>query len=130
MISKFLLHGIIAVFALTLFIGNDDVGALKAHATGALAIQIEGTRYGFSYGYRSAKSARRRALRECGRGCKIVAVYRNLCAAYAEDKLPGAKISQIVSGARNKQQAEETALDRCADSGGIQCEVRVSACDR
>lgn len=103
----------------------------SANAIGALAIDgNQGDRYGYSYDYRTKRSAMRRALKECARkNCEVVLIFRNGCAAYAADQLPGARIGGGSSGHGSREAAEEAAHERCALNGGILCKVRVSACD-
>jgi|FEC22Drversion2_1045045.scaffolds.fasta_scaffold00023_48 hypothetical protein len=100
-----------------------------AFAWGALAIDSNhGSRWGYSYGYTSESAAIRRAVGECGHGCRAVVTFNGACAAYAVDRTAG---STVYGWARasSRSAAEGAALGYCRSHGGRNCAIRVWGCD-
>ena len=98
-------------------------------AAGALAIDAEqGTAWGWAAGYATVAEAERRALQECGEGCRIVMRFEDECAAYAADQKQGSTIRGWSFGFASGGQAESAALEACRKRGGLECIVRVWAC--
>ena len=101
----------------------------QAHANAALAIDSnQGTRYGYGYDYPTMRKAEQKALKECGRGCSIVLRFRTGCGAYAADQTPGGTVNGTGT-AGDSESAQDRALDQCRDRGGVECSVRVWACN-
>src|SRR5688572_5092027 len=84
----------------------------NAFANGALAIDSnQGPRYGFSYDYSTMSGAERRALNECGRGCRVVLRFSTGCGAYAADQARGSTVygwgtARTGPGAQNRAMSE------------------------
>ena len=96
---------------------------------GALAIDPDqGTAWGWAAGYADVADAKRRALEECGEGCRIVMSFEDGCAAYAADQKQGSTVRGWSFGFDTGVQAEVAALEECRKRGGLECIVRVWAC--
>lgn len=100
-----------------------------ASANGALAIDgNQGSRYGFSYDYRTMSDAQNRAKQECGSGCYVVKTFSSGCAAYAADQAYGST-AYGWGTASSSGEAKNTALEYCRNYGGSNCIVRVWGCN-
>ena len=100
----------------------------RARAAGALAIGACGA-YGEAYDFHTAKQARDSAESKCeGNTCRVVAVVRRGCAAFAVDfKNPcGAHGWGRAPGLGHAQNA---ALRSCYHDGGHECVIRTFFCD-
>ena len=101
----------------------------NASANGALAIDSnQGPRYGFSHDYPTMSGAERRALNECGRGCRVVLRFSTGCGAYAADQARGSTVYGWGT-ARSGQGAQNRAMSECRAHGGSSCVVRAWACN-
>lgn len=89
---------------------------------GSLAYNHSSGAYGFSYNYPDKYAADRRALTECGRGCRVVLRFTNGCAAFAT----GPGNAHAWGHAYTRSHAEQIALGKC---GGRGCRIRVWACN-
>jgi hypothetical protein len=118
-----LVTGTLSVCALTLALAGDAAG------NGALAIDSnQGPRYGFSYDYSTMRGAERRALNECGRGCRVVLRFSTGCGAYAADQASGSTVYGWGT-ARTGPAAQNRAMSECRAHGGSRCIVRAWACN-
>ena len=98
--------------------------ASPVFAEGAIAADREG-RVGLSYNYSGRRSAEERAFEECGRGCRIVTIFRRTCAAVAT----GERGAYGWATNEHLRRAEERALDNCAREGGRRCRIATRGCD-
>jgi len=99
-----------------------------ALANGALAIDSnQGSRYGYSYDYPTMREAERRALRECGPGCRVVLRFPTGCGAYAADQEPGST-AYGWGTASSSGAAQSRALSECR-ARGRNCIIRVWGCN-
>jgi hypothetical protein len=103
------------------------VAAGPAFAWGALAVDQDGDRYGWSAEYDNEDAARRRALNECGPTCRWSMTFRNICASYARDAESG---TWGWSEGVTRAAAERNAIAQCRGAGGSSCRIIVWACDR
>lgn len=101
--------------------------SLMTYATdyyGAIAINKETGRTGYSYDYTSRGGAENRALAECGKGCKIATWVRNGCAAVAYS--PNTKTGGYSwAGTGRLGQVQSGAKQECGKSD---CVVKASFC--
>ena len=98
---------------------------------GALAIDSnQGPAYGWAINYPTRQDAERRALAECGRGCRVVMTFNDECAAYAADLGQGSTIHGWARGASSSSQAQSRARAACQGRGGSSCIVRAWGCTR
>jgi hypothetical protein len=105
------------------------LNSVAAFANGALAIDSNhGRAYGLGVNYESMAGAERRALIECGRGCKIVVRFPSACAAYAADQTEGSTVYGWAP-ANNRDDAKAKAIMNCRKYGGKNCTVRVWGCN-
>ena len=108
-------------------IGLITVG--NALANGALAIDSnQGAAYGVGRDYPTMEAAERRALSECGRGCRVVVRFPTGCAAYSADQARGSTVFGWAS-ADSKDAARAKADANCRRYGGTRCLVRVWGCN-
>ena len=97
------------------------------HAAGALAIGACAA-YGHAFDYPRIEDARKAAFAQCGANCKVVAVTRRGCLAYAIDGHNPCGPHGYASGARLGA-AQNEALKLCFGFGGKDCVIRAFACD-
>ncbi len=96
----------------------------------AIAYSPKTTRWGESSGYRSRKSAQRKAVAECGgskQGCEVAVWYRKYCGGVAGDFASGAWAG---GSAPTAKAAALAALKACAKNGGNDCELVRVGCTR
>lgn len=106
------------------------VAPSATQAFGALAIDTaEGTKFGWWAGASTKQHAATQALNSCGAGCRIVAQWQGGCTAYAVDRAIGRGHISFIGSGLNGQTARANATRGCSDRGGINCQVRVWACD-
>jgi hypothetical protein len=101
-----------------------------ANAAGALAVDSsQGSRYGWWAGSTSKDHAAAQALSSCGSGCSVVTQWDTGCAAFAADQ--AVNQGHIFAGAfgDTAAAAQSSAYRTCTDRGGLNCQVRVWACD-
>lgn len=96
---------------------------------GALAVAPEnGHRYGWAANYATPALAERRALRECGEGCRVVLRFADECAVYVVGRQDGRRYGWGTGGtlavARRRAMAEGRAR------GGGELVMRVWGCSR
>lgn len=118
------------LYAAALMVGVLGVSS-NALAWGSLAIDSnQGSAYGFSYNYPTAREADARALKECGGAdvCHIVKNFERGCGAYAADQSPGGS-AYGWGTASTEQEAKSIALNYCRQYGGTDCIVRVWSCN-
>ena len=97
------------------------------HAGGALAIGACAA-YGHAFDYPSIEDARKAASAQCGANCKVVAVTRRGCLAYAIDGHNPCGPHGFASASRLGA-AQNEALKVCFRFGGRDCVIRAFACD-
>jgi hypothetical protein len=98
-------------------------------AAGAMAVGTCAA-YGYAFDYGDAGTARVAAQDKCvGNGCKVVALLKRSCAAFAIDGHRPCGPHGYAS-ARRLGQAENTALQSCYKYGGKDCVIRAFACDQ
>jgi hypothetical protein len=115
---------LVVAFLLSLF------AAPAAEAAGAIAVDsTQGSRYGWWAGSTSKDHAAAQALNSCGSGCTIAAQWDTGCAAFAADQ--AINQGHIFAGAygENAAAAQSSAYRACTNRGGLNCQVRVWACD-
>lgn len=116
------------LYAAALMIGVLGTSS-NAFAWGSLAIDSnQGSAYGFSYDYPTARDADARALKECGQGCTVVKNFATGCGAYAADQAPGGT-AYGWGTASTEQEAKNIALNYCRQYGGTNCIIRVWSCN-
>lgn len=106
-------------------------GLLSGHAVAAGAIAIDsakGSRWGVAYDHPNMASAERRALSECGSGCKVVLRFPKGCGAYAIDRARGSTV-YAWAGDNSRAAAERQAMAGCRSRGGTQCIIRAWGCN-
>ncbi len=105
------------------------VAVATAKAAGALAIGSCGA-YGEAHDYPSIADARAGAAAQCqaAGGCKVVAVTRKGCAAYAVDFSNPCKAQGWGKGGKLGR-AQNEALKGCYTAGGKECVIRTFFCD-
>lgn len=97
-------------------------------AAGALAIGACGA-YGQAYDFPTIASARASALRQCrGSSCRVVAVLRRTCAAFAVDGANPCGAHGFGRAAKLGA-AQNDALRGCYKDGGRECVIRTFVCD-
>lgn len=88
-------------------------------AYGALAIdEHKGDQYGWAINYKTHDEAQKRAMSECGDGCRIVFIFNHGAAAYAADQTPGSSAygwGRASSGAEAKAIALKEARKKGAE---------------
>ena len=102
-------------------------------AAGALAIdENQGDQWGWAVGYSTQAGADRKAMEECGHGCRIVKRFSNSCAAYAADQSRGSTAYGWASGFSSTSAAQSRSLQECRHRGGAgsNCIVRAWGCDQ
>jgi hypothetical protein len=109
---------IIAVAVILVF------SATVALADGALAVG-DGGRFGVSRNHPNPHRAEHVAMENCGRDCRIVLNFRNVCAALAHS--PSGHNGWATG--RDEHWARERAIDFCREHGGHHCEVVTVQCD-
>lgn len=116
------------LYAAALMIGVLGASS-NALAWGSLAIDSnQGSAYGYSYDYPTARDADARALKECGSGCTVVKNFATGCGAYAADQAPGGT-AYGWGTASTEQEAKNIALSYCRQYGGTNCIIRVWSCN-
>jgi hypothetical protein len=118
-----------AIFALIL-IGAPSLATAQETQIGALALNSSNTRYGWAANYDTTSAARRRALNECGSGCRLVATFRG-CGALAVES--GRDVRNAAGWSFDwptRGQAENGAMQSCINNGGRSCRIVVSQCNR
>ncbi len=104
------------------------VAVSAARAAGALAIGACGA-YGEAYDFRTVAEARRSALVKCQSStCRVVAVTRHGCAAFAVDFTDACGAHGWGKGPRLGRSQNE-ALRSCYKNGGKECVIRTFFCD-
>ena len=99
-----------------------------AHAAGALAIGSCGA-YGEAFDYRTIAEASAGALAKChGEGCKVIAVTKKGCAAFAVD-LVNACGGYGWGRGSHLGVTQNAALQACYKAGGKECVIRTFFCD-
>ena len=97
---------------------------------GALALNSSSTRYGWAVNYDTTRVATQRALNECGSGCRLVATFQG-CGALAVES--GREVRNAAGWSFDwptRGQAENGAMQSCANNGGRSCRIVVSQCNR
>ena len=104
------------------------VAVNTARAAGALAIGACGA-FGEAYDFHSVAEARQSALDKCKSDtCRVVAVIRRGCAAFAVDfTKPAARMA--AGKAPRLGRAQNAALRSCYNDGGKECVIRTFFCD-
>ena len=120
---------VIAAFAGALALVSPSLSV----AAGALAIdENQGDQWGWAVGYSTQAGADRKAMEECGHGCRIVERFSNSCAAYAADQSRGSTAYGWASGFSSTSAAQSRSLQECRRRGGAgsNCIVRAWGCDQ
>lgn len=95
---------------------------------GAVAIDANGP-YGMSFDHDSKEAASSAALTLCqrrgGRYCRVLGDFKNLCSTYAWG---GGRA--VVEGDRTPILSERSALERCKESSGVDCDVIETVCNK
>jgi uncharacterized protein DUF4189 len=106
-----------------------EVSPPPAESFGAIAYGRTSGAYGFSYSWPSRAKAENVALNNCGThgdDCEIMVWFDRKCGAVAA----GQGSSAWWGLGDTDGQARAAALDKCANDGGEDCEVKVSRCSR
>lgn len=86
---------------------------------GAIAFNTSSYAYGYAYDYKTQQEANQRALKECGKGCKVVLELQNECGAiYRNSERYG------WSNGNSRQEAEAAAKKQC----GANCKLVAWSC--
>ena len=89
---------------------------------GAIAVNRDTKAVGYAYDFRTAKEAKRAALKQCGDGkCEVLTSFRNGCAAVADGQR---KLTAMTGVTRDE--AETKAIRKC----GADCKILAWACTR
>lgn len=109
-------------FCLLMLLGIAYVTPVRAG--GALAHGDDG-RVGISYDFDHERAAEDRALAECGGRCRVVATFRNSCAAIAVGRGGG-----FGWASRERMAwADHAAIENCAAEGNRGCTIEAHGCD-
>jgi hypothetical protein len=104
--------------------------ASSAQAQGFGAISIgEGGAWGYAAGFEDVSSAQDRAIAECtkhGKGCRVLRVFHNTCAALSVRGEKDDFIFYWVSG-RDREQLRGAATRNCEKDGG-RCQILTDFC--
>ncbi|HTT49060.1 MAG TPA: DUF4189 domain-containing protein [Pseudolabrys sp.] len=104
------------------------VAVNSARAAGALAVGACGA-FGEAYDFRSPDEARKSALAKCqGESCRVVAVTKRGCAAFAVDFTNACGPRGWGKGPRLGR-SQNDALRSCYLAGGKECVIRTFFCD-
>ena len=99
-----------------------------ARAAGALAIGACGA-FGEAFDFRSVEEARKSALAKCqGETCRVVAITKRGCAAFAVDFTNACGAHGWGKGPRLGR-SQNAALRSCYKDGGKECVIRTFFCD-
>jgi hypothetical protein len=104
-----------------------DGGAAR-QSYGAIAYSTQTGAYGYSDDWDNQAQAEQTAMRYCnenGYGCEIMVWFYNSCGAVAADAGSGAAAWGQNS---SETEAKRIALENCTQSGGQNCEIKVSHC--
>ena len=103
--------------------------SFEANAAGALATGQCGA-FGYAYDDVSPEAAALRARAQCkGRDCKVIASFRNTCAAFAIDAKNACGPSGWAQAGR-RDEAQSIANEQCRRPGGRSCMIRAWVCDQ
>jgi hypothetical protein len=98
--------------------------AIWADRWGAIAYDSKANTYGISVNQDDKAKAKKAAFSDCGTAnCQIVLSYRNQCAALA-----GAVGRMGYAGGPELNEAEASAVAKCAETGTSSCQILHSAC--
>ena len=102
--------------------------SLEASANGAIAQDAKKSSYTISWNYQKNEYAKNAATRDCKPDCKVVAFYKNSCAAVATN---AAGAAGWAYGQGSLNESKNQALANCkayaADSGA--CSISTYGCD-
>ena len=93
---------------------------------GAVAKQNGTTNYHISSDMRSARAAKKDALKRCGENCKVTGTFRNSCTALSWG--PGKGGMSIFRGGGAQKEAEKKSVEACELESGGSCELIISTC--
>jgi hypothetical protein len=116
------------LFALGFLFALGAASGAQAQGFGAISIGNGGA-WGYAAGYEDVSSAQDRAVQECskhGKGCRVLRVFQNTCAALSVRGQGGDFIFYWVSG-RNRDELRTAATRNCEKDGG-RCEVLTDFC--
>ncbi len=107
--------------------------ASGAQAQGFAAFSIgNGGAWGYSSGFEDIGTAQDRAVAECskhGKGCRVLRVFQNTCAALSVRSEGNDFIFYWVSGG-DRDQLRRAAMRNCENDGGGRCQVLTDFCSR
>ena len=94
---------------------------------GAIAIRTDYSAAALTARYISQDAANEAALERCGTGCKVVLKFEGdeLCGALAA----GSNKQIGLATGRPEAAAEASALAKCEEAGGQNCEIKLSGCN-
>ncbi len=96
---------------------------------GAVALNADGSAFGFSSNQSSKIEAAQGAVSSCAQpGCRVVGTYANTCAAFAWGKLNHGGLTRLESGV-TKEIAEASALEAC-NKKAKNCQILMSECSK
>ena len=96
---------------------------------GAVALNADGSAFGFSSNQSSKIEAAQGAVNSCAQpGCRVVGTYANTCAAFAWGKLNHGGLTRLESGV-TKEIAEASALEAC-NKKAKNCQILMSECSK
>jgi hypothetical protein len=99
--------------------------ALAAYAIAFNSSSGKAAAYNGSFDLETAK---RVALDQCGRGCRIVASGKGTCAAVVESISTGTSSWAVAKGT-TKDTAAKSAWFECRRKGGVTCNTAAAICD-
>jgi len=107
-------------------IATVSVVALANFKHAALAYSEATHRYGWAADQGSKEEAERKALNECGAGCTVRLHWDRGCGAYAEGR-HNHHYGWAVHG--DRVEVERLAVRECTARGGVECRIKVWACN-
>jgi uncharacterized protein DUF4189 len=104
------------------------IAGTPALAAYAIAFNPSSGRAAAYNGSFDLETAKRVALDQCGRGCRIVASGKGSCAAVVESISTGTSSWAVAKGT-TKDTAAKSAWFECRRKGGVNCNTAASICD-
>jgi hypothetical protein len=101
----------------------------NAYSYGAIAYGARSEAWGSSYSWETKAQAEREAMTRCsehGNDCEVMVWFEHKCGAVATDNA-----RNVTWGLGDGEgPARRSALDKCAQAGGVACKVKASQCSR
>jgi ABC-type glycerol-3-phosphate transport system substrate-binding protein len=104
------------------------VAGTPALAAYAIALNTSSGKAAAYNGSFDLETAKRQAMNQCGRGCRIVASGKGSCAAVVKSISTGTGQWAVAKGT-TKETAAKSAWFECRRKGGVNCNTAASICD-